>query len=338
MNYAYDFVDGETKILNEDHYYPFGLKHSNYSSGKKDFTREEQQLMIKPTPFGEENPYLYKFQEQEWQDELGLNLYDYGARNYDPAIGRWMNIDPLAEKFYPVSPYIYAIDNPVYFIDPDGMKVVENENGTTYTGEDAQKKFQSLLSQTGSGNEDSQEEPPVDLFGKSENKGSAFHRVPNGFKFVEGDGNFNVFGHANSDGIEYWDENGKKQFARTAEEFDAMMCQKSKAWQQARKDGKFITLTFYACNVASEEYVSDKSYIMRDVTFAEKVSKLPGVTVIAPDGYVNYGWKNGVPQITGVTNHTNNAGFLTFRDGKQVGIKTDLKTALFLSQFTGLKK
>ncbi|OYQ49735.1 hypothetical protein CHU92_00265, partial [Flavobacterium cyanobacteriorum] len=41
--------------------------------------------------------YKYKYQEQEWQDELGLNMYDYGARNYDPALGRWHNIDPLAE-------------------------------------------------------------------------------------------------------------------------------------------------------------------------------------------------------------------------------------------------
>lgn len=67
--------------------------------------------------------YDYKYYGKEFQDELGLNLYDYGARNYDPAIGRWMNIDALAGKWQEYSPYNYTLNNPVFFVDPDGQDV-----------------------------------------------------------------------------------------------------------------------------------------------------------------------------------------------------------------------
>lgn len=124
LSYAFDQALGTVKILEENHYYPFGLKHTNYNTDILAAQEKSGQITFKamaapvsPVP---QIVYNYKYNGKELQNERGLNWYDYGARNYDPAIGRWMNIDPLAEKMTRFTPYNYAFNNPLRFTDSDG--------------------------------------------------------------------------------------------------------------------------------------------------------------------------------------------------------------------------
>ena len=91
------------EVIQEDSYYPFGMAMTGLSN---------------QSGTSYKNKYLYN--GKELQDEFGLGWYDYGARMYDPALGRFHTIDPLAEEFYSWTPYNYTFNNPILFVDPDG--------------------------------------------------------------------------------------------------------------------------------------------------------------------------------------------------------------------------
>ena len=109
--------DGNVEEVND--YYPFGgLLSSSVSNA------------VQP----------YKYNGKELDRKNGLDWYDYGARMYDAALGRWHAVDPMSEKYYSWSPYIYCANNPIRYVDPIGMDWYESNNGailwTDYTSQE----------------------------------------------------------------------------------------------------------------------------------------------------------------------------------------------------------
>lgn len=95
-------IDQAGTVEQVNHYYPFG---GLFGEG----------LQSSNQP--------YKYNGKELDRFQNLDMYDYGARHYDAALGRWFTVDPMAEKYYSILPYVYVANNPVRFIDPDGREV-----------------------------------------------------------------------------------------------------------------------------------------------------------------------------------------------------------------------
>ena len=112
-----EVVNASGSVHQVTNYYPFGAPYAD------------------PNAVMGSTVQPFKYNGKELDTMHGLNTYDYGARQYYSIVGRWDRIDPLCEKYYSVSPYVYCMNNPINAFDPDGKRVRpihKTSNGTTY--------------------------------------------------------------------------------------------------------------------------------------------------------------------------------------------------------------
>jgi RHS repeat-associated protein len=180
-------------VVQANHYYPFGM------------------------PFTEGNATSsqpYKYNGKELDTERGLNLYDYGARLYDPVLARWTTPDPKAEKYYAVSNYIYVDDNPIAYLDPDGNEKIH----ALYLND---KKNRAIVKEDAN-------------------------------KFDDNKKVINIWAHGNSSEIFiYYNTEKKENSIKNPKDFVKFLNANSKIWKNS-KNKKELSIVLHSCDTGKE--------------------------------------------------------------------------------------
>jgi len=121
-------INPATEILEENHYYPFGLEQAGYNELVNSCRNEEAEQ--------------YKYNGKEYEDSFGLNSYEMDLRQYDPAMARWVVQDPVIHHDY--SPYSAFDNNPVYWSDPSGADSKPSIN-LSFQGDEAVQLIYNIL-------------------------------------------------------------------------------------------------------------------------------------------------------------------------------------------------
>lgn len=261
--------DGTVEQVN--HYYPFGGLFGESIGGSVQW---------------------YKYNGKEFDRTHGLDWYDYGARHMAPDAGRFMTMDPLAEKDYKTSPYVYCGNNPMRHFDPDGREVRDGLGGYN----EANKDLKSLT------------------------KYLAKHNDPNSIMIVahgvieEGE-NF-----ASSINIQTYNPKTKEwndNYISNGKEFSKFLSGHSKTWNNYKKgniDADDLHIVFYSCSSSEVTRKISADSEFKDITFIapnKDVSVTANSEVIVADMVMN---SNGKWQIdkSGEKGYWN-----TYKNGRQ---------------------
>ena len=133
-------IQPASEILEENNYYPFGLKHKGYNEIVNSNRSEAAEK--------------YKYNGKELNEDLGMNVYEYGWRQYDPAIGRFQKIDRFAEKYNPISPYSYGANNPIKYVDVmgDSLRIANTDITKEYLNSSVNNRNQQYINYDSNGN------------------------------------------------------------------------------------------------------------------------------------------------------------------------------------------
>ena len=190
-----DHLGNNRAVVNENgaieqtmHYYPFGNSIADIGTNA--------------------SIQQYKYNGKELDRMHGLDWYDYGARYYDPAILQWDRPDLLAEKYYPVSPYVYCMDNSVNNIDPDGKEII---NGFDITKANEKKATDVYIN-----------------------------------KVHDKNNTIIIFAHGGRNGMHIVHDS-YDQIINTVSEFENFLGQYSDVWQKRYISGENISIVLFSC-------------------------------------------------------------------------------------------
>ena len=249
-------VDSNDSIRETISYYPFG----------------SEMRMQDPAQMAGDFQQPYRFTGKELDRLNGLNMYDFGARWFDVAgVPMWTSVDPLAEKYYHVSPYSYCAGDPVNKYDPDGREVRDG---------------------LGSYNEDNKNL-------KSLTKDLATHDDANSIMIVAHGVVKDDEKMASSINIQTYNPNTKEwsdNYISNGKEFSNFLSKNSKVWNNYKAgniDTKDLHIVFYACSssdvveqISSYSEFKDITFIApnKDIGISEKKQVFVADMIETPDG------------------------------------------------------